>query len=124
MSGRPSARHRQQPRFRLRRRHAGDGADLGVRHLPAGKGLGDEWQCLEGARDPDPFAGGAQVEPHSPAQPRGAGAKARVPSSSRVELPDQGEEARGGGVEVRGQLGDLVAEPVQLRKGMPRDRHG
>ena len=31
-----------------------------------------------------------------------------------VELADQGEQARGGGVEVRGQLGDLVAEPVEL----------
>ena len=32
------------------------------------------------------------------------------------------EQARGGGVEVRGQLGDLVAEAVQLRGGM--DLHG
>jgi hypothetical protein len=30
------------------------------------------------------------------------------------ELTDQGEEACGGGVEVRGQLGDFVAKSIQL----------
>jgi hypothetical protein len=33
-------------------------------------------------------------------------------------LPDQLEQARGSGVEMRGQLGDLVAEAVELRDGI------
>ena len=40
-------------------------------------------------RDPDPFTGGAQIEPHPPGEPGGAGAKARVPSPLCVELPVQ-----------------------------------
>jgi hypothetical protein len=116
--GRARSPHPQQPRLGLRRRHPGQGPDLGVRQLPAAEGLGEEWQRREGPRDPDPLAGCAQVEPHAPAQPGGAGAEARVPPAAGVELPDQREEARSGGVEVRGQLGDRVAEPVQLCGGM------
>jgi len=123
VGGRVRARHRQEPSFGLGCGHAGEGADLDVRQLPPGKGLGEERQGLEGARHPHPLAGRAQIERHPPREPRGARAEARVPSPSRVELADQGEEACGGGVEVRGQLGDLVAEPVQLRKGMLRGGH-
>jgi hypothetical protein len=115
MRGRARAAHRQEPGFGLRRGHAGDGADLGVRHLPLGQGLGQKRQRLESAGDPDPFTGRAQVEPHPPGEPGGAGAEARVPAPAGVELQDHGEQARGGGVEVRGQLCDLVAELVQLR---------
>jgi hypothetical protein len=89
-----------------------------------GKGLSDKRQRLEGARHPDPFTSRPQIKPYSPTQPGGAGAKVRVPSPSSVELANQGEEARGGGVEVRGQLGDLVAEPVQVRGGMRSGKHG
>ena len=115
MGGRARAPDAEEPRFGLRRGHAGEGADLGVGQLPTGEGLGEERQRPEGARDPHPFTGGAQVEPDPPGEPGGAGAEARVPPASGVELPDHGEKPRGGGVEVRGQLGDLVAEAVQLR---------
>ncbi len=121
--------HGQEASFGLRRRHAAQRPDLGVGELPAGQGLGQERQCSKSARHPDPLAGRAQVEPHSPGEPGRTGAEARVPSSSGIELPDQGEQARGGGVEVCRKLGDLVAEPVQLRgtSGSHRrrsDRHG
>jgi hypothetical protein len=109
VGGRPCARHPQEPGFRLRSGHAGEGTHLGVRHLSAGKGLGEERQRLESPRDPDPFTRRTQIEPHPPGEPRGAGAEARVPTASGIELPDHGEKPRGGGVEVRGQLGDLVA---------------
>jgi len=123
VGSRARAPHGQEPSLGLRRGHTGQRADLGVGQLSAGEGLGEEQQRLEGARDPHPFTGGAQIEPDPPGQPGGAGAEARVPSPSRVELPDQIQEARGGGVEVRGQLGDLVAEAVQLREGMLRASH-
>ena len=118
MGSRARARYPQEPGFRLWRGHPGDGANLGVGQLPAGQGLGEERQGLEGARDADPFTGRAQVEPHPPGEPGGAGAEARVPAPSRVELSDHGEKARGGGVEVCGQLGDLVAAAVKIRWGM------
>ncbi|MGH7365080.1 MAG: hypothetical protein ACREK9_01605 [Candidatus Rokuibacteriota bacterium] len=49
-----------------------------------------------------------------------------------LDLADQGQQARGGRVEVRGQPGDLVAEAVQRRDarvsgsqhGQRGDRHG
>ena len=114
VGGRPGASHPQQAHFGLRRGHAGQGADLGIRELPAGQRLGEKRQRPEGARDPDPFPGRAQIQPHPPGEPGGAGAEARVPSAAGVERSDQLEQARGGRVEMRGQLGDLVAEPVQL----------
>jgi hypothetical protein len=107
--------HREQPGLRLRRGHAGQGADLGIRQHAAGQGLGETGQRRERARDPDPLPGRAQIQTHPPGEPVGAGAKARVPSPARVELPDQGEQARGRRVEVGGQLRNLVAEAVQLR---------
>ena len=35
-------------------------------------------------------------------------------AAAGVELANQVEEARGGGLEVRRQLGDLVTQPIQL----------
>jgi hypothetical protein len=40
--------------------------------------------------------------------------EAGVPAAARVELADQGEQPRGGGVEMGRQLGDLVAEAIEL----------
>jgi len=39
----------------------------------------------------------------------GARGEAVVPAGARVELADEVEQARGGGFEVCGELGDLVA---------------
>ena len=80
----------------------------------AGQGLGEQGQRAEGAGDPDPLPGRAQIQPHPPAEPGGAGAEARVPAAAGVELADHVEEPRCGRVEVRGQQGDLVAEQVEL----------
>ena len=102
MGGRARAPYPQQPSFGLRRGHPGQGPDLRVGQLPAGQGLGQEGKRPEGARDPDPLPGRAQVEPHPPGEPGGAGAKARVPAAAGVEVSDQFEQARGGGVEMRG----------------------
>jgi len=128
VGGRARAPYPEQPRFRLRRGHAGQGADLGVGELAASQGFGQAGQRAESARHPDPLSGRAQIEPYPPGEPGGAGAKPRVPPSPGVECADQIEQARGRGVEVRGQLGDLVAEAVQLRGRMlrrwPGDLHG
>ena len=76
---------------------------------------GQERQRAQGARHADLLPGGAEVEPHPPAQPVGAGAEPVAPAPAGVELADEVEEASGGGIEVRRQLGDLVAQAVQLR---------
>src|SRR5215467_5671516 len=44
VGGRARAAHGEQPGLGLRRRHAGEGAHLGVRELPATQGLGEAWQ--------------------------------------------------------------------------------
>jgi len=43
--------------------------------------------------------------------------EASVPAAARVELADEIQKARGSGIEVGGELGDLVAEAIQLRGG-------
>ena len=48
----------------------------------------------------------------------GARAEAVAPAAAGVELADEIEQAGGGGLQVCGQLGDLVAQPVHLRNGL------
>ena len=115
VGGRAGAPHPQQPLFGLRRGDPSQGSDLGVRDLPAGKSLGQERQRPERARHADLLPGGPHVDLHPPAQPGRAGAESGVPASARIELTDQIEEASGNGLDVRGHLGDLVAQPVQFR---------
>jgi hypothetical protein len=80
-------------------------------------------QGLKGVGDADALAGRVQVQPHAPGEPLRARAETSVPAAAGVELADEAEQARGGGVEMRGQLGDLVAQPVQLL-GALRGLHG
>jgi hypothetical protein len=117
MLGRARPRHCEQPAFGRWRGHPGDRPDLGVGQLAPRQGLGHAWECPEGARDPDALSGRALVQAHAPAEPGGAGREASVPPAPRVELADQGKQPRGGGIEVRGQLRDLVTEAVQLGGG-------
>ena len=77
------------------------GADLGVRQLPAGERVRQERQRRQGARHADLLPGRAQVESDPPAQPVGAGAEPVAPAAAGIELADEGEEARGGGLMVR-----------------------
>src|SRR5882762_905839 len=55
----------------------------------------------------------ARVEPDAPGQPGGARAEPVAPAAVRVEVADEVEQMSGGGIEVGGQLGDLVAEAIQ-----------
>jgi hypothetical protein len=63
------------------------------------------------------LAGGTGSEPDAPRQPVRARAEAVAPAAAGVELADQIEQARGSGIEVRRELGDLVAETVQFFGG-------
>ncbi len=115
--GRPGSPHRQEPFLGLRRRHARQLPDLGVGQLPKGQGLRQPGERAQGARHPHVLAGRAGCKPHAPAQPGGAGGEAVVPAAAGIELADEIEQARGGGVKVGGELGDLVAHPLQFRDG-------
>ena len=107
----------EQPLFGLRRRDTGQRTDLRVRQLTSGERLGEPRQRAERARDPDALAGRAPIEPDAPRQPRGTRAKAGIPAVTGIELADQIQQSRNGGIEVGGQLSDLVAEAIQLRGG-------
>ena len=87
--GRAGASDGQQPLFRLRRRHAGERPDLGVRELAARERLGKPRQRLERPRHADPLPRRAHVEAHPPAQPGGARAEAGVPAVAGIELADE-----------------------------------
>src|SRR5207244_1581710 len=91
-----------------------ESADLCIRQLTAGEGVRQARQRAEGARHADALAGGTGVEPDAPRQPRGARAEAGVPAVASVEFADEVKELRGGGVEVSRQLGDLIAESIEI----------
>ena len=109
-AGAPDA---QQPLLGLRRRDAGERPDLGVRELAAREGTGQAGQGAERPGDAHLLARGAGVEADAPAQPVGAGGEAVAPALARVELSDEIQKTRGGGFEVRRELGDFVAETIE-----------
>ena len=98
--------HRQQARLGLRRRHAGQRADLGVGELAARQRLSQARQRPEGARHPDVLAGRARGESDAPGEPRGARAEAVVPTAAGVELAD---ESRADGAVAASRCADSSA---------------
>jgi len=64
------------------------------------------------------LAGGARQQAGPPGQPGRAGAEAAVPAAAGVELADELQQAGGGGVQVGGQLGDLVTEALERGDGL------
>jgi hypothetical protein len=107
--------HREQARFGLRGRDAGQSAHLGVGQLSARGRRGQGRQRPEGAGDSDMLAGGARGKSDSPGEPFGAGTEPGVPAAARVELANEREEAGHRRLEAGGELGDLVAQAIQLR---------
>jgi len=103
--------------LRSRAWRRGELTDFGVRELAALERLGQKWQRAEGVGHADVLAGGAWGEPHAPREPGGARAKAIAPPAAPVKFADEIEQSGGGGVEVSGQLGDLVAELIEIAVG-------
>ena len=122
--GGASAAHAKEALLRLRRGHPGERAHLGVGELAARERRGQSRQRREGSRHPHALAGGTEIHPHAPGQPLGAGAEARVPAAAGVELPNEIEQARRGGIEMGGELGDLVAQALQLGDARVGGDHG
>src|SRR5690349_2967675 len=112
--GRAGPAHGEQPFFRLRRRHARERTDLRVGDLGACEGTGETGERGQRAGDAHPLSSGTQVETHAPAQPGRARAEPVVPSAPRIEVADELEQPRRGGVQMGGQLGDLVTETIEL----------
>ena len=113
VAGGAGAAHRQQTLFGLWSRYTSQRPHFGVRELATRQSLSQARQGRQGARYAHAFPGRAQVEPHAPAQPGGAGAESRVPAAALVELTDEIEQAGSGGLEVCLQLGDLITEPTK-----------
>ena len=103
----------QQPRLGLGRGHPRERPDLGVRELALRQCVRQKRQRPESARDPDPFTGGAHVEPDAPVQPVGARAESIVPAALQIELADEIEQVAGRGLQVDRELGNLVAELIE-----------
>jgi len=120
----PAPPPREQARLGLRGGDTGECAHLGVRQLPAGKRLGQSGQRVQSARDAHVLPGGSGGHADPPGEPFRAGAEPGVPPPARVELADQAEQPRGGGVEVGGQLGDLIAEALQVPDPRGRGNQG
>ena len=108
------ARHREQSGLGIRSRDTCQGANLRVGELPPLQSRGHGRQRPEGAGDPDALSSGARGKPDPPCEPLGAGPKARVPATACVELADERQEAGRRRVEVGRELGDLVAQAIQL----------
>src|SRR5204862_1502958 len=104
----------EQALLGFRSRYTRESADLRVRQLTAGEGVRQARQRTEGACHADALPGGTGVEPDAPRQPRGARTKAGVPAVASVELTNEIEQPCGRGVEVSGQLGDLIAKPIEI----------
>jgi hypothetical protein len=121
--GRAALGHRQQPLLRFRSRDAGHRAYLGVRDIGAGERLGQPRKVPQRACHPHVLAGRTDVESYTPAQPVRARAEPGVPPLAHVELTNEVEQARRRRLEVRRQLGDLVAETVELRDGRRGGQH-
>jgi len=77
VGGGARAPHSKGTRFGLRCGDTGESADLGIRQLAAGKGVGEERQRLESADDPDAFTGRPEIEPHPPREGRSCQAEKR-----------------------------------------------
>ena len=71
------------------------------------------------------LAGGAGGEAGAPAQPVGAGGEAaRSPAPLLVELAGEDEQGAGSGLDAGGELGDPVAQPVEVGIGLVRKGSG
>ena len=81
------------------------------------EGVLQERQRREDARDPHVLARGAGLEPDPIGEPGRTRPVAGVPAEALVELADEGEQPCGGRADVRGQLGELVAESFELVAG-------
>jgi len=111
--GGASAADGKQSLLGLRRGHAGQRPNLGVRELPARQCLPEPRQVFQSARDANALSRRAQVQADAPRQPRCARAEAIVPALSNVELADEIERPHRGRVEVDRQLRDLVAQLLE-----------
>ena len=112
MLGGAGAADGQQALLGLRRRHPRERADLGIRELAVSERLGQPRQRGQRARHAHLLAGRAQIQADAPGEPLSAGAEAVVPAAADIELANQVQQASSRGIEMHGQLGDLVTQAI------------
>jgi len=108
-------RHLEQGRLGRGRRDPRDRAHLRVADGAPPERIVDERQPTQRPRHANPLARGAQVESDAPVEPVRAGERTVCrPARAFVEAADEGQEPMLGGVDVGGDLGDLVGEAVDV----------
>src|SRR4030095_5298658 len=75
--------------------------------------LSEPRQRGQGPRHAHLLAGRAQIQADAPGEPLRAGAKTVVPAAQDIELANQVQQASSRGIEMHGQLGDLVTQALQ-----------
>ena len=114
MGGRAGAGEVHELLFVLRCGHARERTGFRVRQLCASHHPAQTRQVLERTGHAHLLAGGAYGDAGAPAQPVGARLEAHGPALSLVELTDQHQQTVGGGIDVGGEFGDLVAESLEV----------
>src|SRR5262249_5775919 len=117
------AADREQSLFGVWSRHTRQRPNLGVRELAARQCSPQPRQRPERPRHADMLARGAELESDAPGKPVRARPEAVAPAAAGVEVADEIEQPRGGSIELRGELGDLVAEPLELDAAWMRRDH-
>ena len=80
------------------------------------------FQVRECCCDAQLLASGAEIEAGAPVEPVGTGTEA-LPAVVAIELAQVAQQLVGGDLDTRGQLGNLVAEAIQVgRRGGVRKR--
>ena len=88
-------------------------AHQGVGKPAAGHGRGEVVEIGLRGGDAQLFAGRAEIEAGAPVEPVGTGTEA-LPAVVAIELAQLAQELVGGDLDARGQLGNLVAEAIQV----------
>ena len=96
---------------------AGQRPDLGVGNRPALHRGAHARERRQRVGDADLLAGGAEGDARAPVQPVRTRGEAIVPARALVELAQQHEQLVGGGMQARGQGGDLLAEGIGRELG-------
>lgn len=107
-------RHFEQCGLVLRRRDPRERAHLGKGKLAASHGIADLRHGFQRPGNAHLLAGGTRCNAGAPTQPVRTTAKTGAPAFAKIEFPQSHEQLVRGCVQVRGPLGDLIAQLLEF----------